>query len=237
MNIRLYAVLRDLYGADKDLIELPEGSTVKELLEMLGRRSKALGDFMEKRVSSIITLVNGLYAPQDQKLRDGDVVDLLPPASGGCNDFRIVSRDEMPSLQDILRDGRRHAEEEGLGALLIYVGIVKSPVNGVGVNELYYEVYKEYTLKRFEEISQEIRRRYRVKYVRIYHAEGSLRPGDPAMIISIQGVGRRETLEAMRESIELIKHTTGIWKIEKREDGEYWVIGDGERISRASRDR
>ncbi|MEM4971118.1 MAG: MoaD family protein [Sulfolobales archaeon] len=234
MSIRLYAVLRDLYGVDKDIIEIPEGSTVRDLLKILSKRSKALEDFMEKRLSSIITLVNGLYAPQDQKLREGDVVDLLPPASGGCNDLRIVSRDGMPSLKEIVEDAEKHAEEEGLGALLIYVGIVKSPVDGAKVDSLYYEVHREYTSKRFEEISQEIRRRYGVKYVRIYHVEGLLRPGDPAMIISIQGVGRKEVLEAMKEAIELVKHTTGIWKLEKREDGEYWVLGDGERISRIS---
>jgi len=52
------------------------------------------------------------------------------------------------------------------------------------------------------------------------------------MIVSIQGVSRKEVLEAMKEAIELVKHTTGIWKLERREDGEYWVLGDGERISR-----
>jgi MoaD family protein len=232
VSIRLYAVLRDLYGVDKDTIEVPEGSTIKDLLEILGRKSKALEDFMEKRLSSIITLVNGLYAPQDQKLRDGDVVDLLPPASGGCDELKIVSRDELPSLQEIMEDAKKHSGEEGLGALLIYVGIVKSPVDGVKVDSLYYEVHREYTSRRFEEISQEIRRRYGVKYVRIYHVEGLLKPGDPAMIVSIQGVSRKEVLEAMKEAIELVKHTTGIWKLERREDGEYWVLGDGERISR-----
>jgi len=232
VSVRLYAVLRDLYGSDRDSIDLPEGSTVGDLLEELKKRNSRLGEFLEKRGSSIIALINGLYAPASQKLREGDVVDLLPPASGGCNDYRIVSRESMPRVEEIVEDARRHAEEEGLGALLIYVGIVKSPVEGARVDSLFYEVYREYTSKRFEEIAKAVKEKFGVKYVRIYHAEGLLEPGDPAMIVSVQSVGRREVLEAMREAIELVKHTTGIWKLEKREDGEYWVIGDGERVSR-----
>lgn len=232
VGVRLYAILRDLYGSDKDLVEIPDGSTVRDLIEFLSKRNERLGEFIEKRLSSIIALVNGLYAPPDQRLRDGDVVDLLPPASGGCDDYGIVSRGSMPRIESILEDARRHAEEEGLGALLIYVGIVKSPVDGERVDELRYEVYREYTVRRFSEISEEVKRRHGVRYIRIYHAEGDLKPGDPAMLISIQSTGRKEALEAMRDAIEMIKHTTGIWKLESRETGQYWVLGDGERIPR-----
>jgi len=232
--VRLYAILRDLYGRDNDALELPDGSTVRSVIELLMGRNSELASFLERRLGSLITLVNGLYVPLDQRLSDGDTIDLMPPASGGCDDLGILSRDGMPSVDNILRDARKHAGDEGLGALLIYVGVVKSPVDGANVEELFYEVHREYTMRRFREISEEIKRRYGVKYVRIYHAEGPLKPGDPAMIISIQGVGRRETLEAMRDAIELVKHTTGIWKIERRGDGEYWVLGDGERIERRS---
>jgi molybdopterin converting factor small subunit len=61
VSIRLYAVLRDLYGVDKDTIEVPEGSTIKDLLEILGRKSKALEDFMEKRLSSCRSSATSLW--------------------------------------------------------------------------------------------------------------------------------------------------------------------------------
>ncbi len=205
---------------------------MRDLIALLSKRNDRLGEFIEKRLSSIIALVNGLYAPLEQRLSEGDTVDLLPPASGGCDDSGIVSKASMPKIEAILEDARKHAGEEGLGALLIYVGIVKSPVDGERVDDLYYEVHREYTLKRFKEISEEVKRRHGVRYVRIYHAEGSLKPGDPAMLISIQSRGRREALEAMREAIEMVKHTTGIWKLESRESSQYWVLGDGERIPR-----
>ncbi len=232
VSVRFYAILRDLYGADNDQVEISEGSTVRDLLAFLSKRNDRLGSFLEKRLSSIIALVNGLYAPLEHRLHDGDTVDLLPPASGGCNGHGIVSKGSMPNIESMLEDARKHAEEEGLGALLIYIGIVKSPIDGERVNNLYYEVHREYTMKRFSEISEEIRRRYGVNYIKIYHAEGNLKPGDPAMIIAIQSRGRKEAIEAMRETIEMVKHTTGIWKLESRENGQYWVLGDGERISR-----
>jgi Molybdopterin converting factor, large subunit len=45
------------------------------------------------------------------------------------------------------------------------------------------------------------------------------------MLIMAMGKGRGDTLKAVQETVELVKHTTGIWKLESRDDGEFWVIG------------
>ncbi|MEM4966392.1 MAG: MoaD/ThiS family protein [Sulfolobales archaeon] len=84
IKIRLYAVLRDLYGSSEDLIEV-EGDriSVRDLLSRISSKNTSLKEFMRSRGEGIIVLVNGLYAPMDQFVREGDVVDILPPASGG----------------------------------------------------------------------------------------------------------------------------------------------------------
>ncbi|MEZ0290495.1 MAG: MoaD/ThiS family protein [Sulfolobales archaeon] len=84
VKIRLYAVLRDLYGASEDLLEFNRDRiSVRELLEIIASRNDSLKKFITSRGESILTLVNGVYASLEQDLRDGDVVDILPPASGG----------------------------------------------------------------------------------------------------------------------------------------------------------
>jgi len=84
IKIRLYALLRDLYGSPEDIIELSdERVTVKNILYHISLKNEKLKVFLESRGESIITLVNGLYAPHETELKDGDTIDLLPPASGG----------------------------------------------------------------------------------------------------------------------------------------------------------
>lgn len=232
VRVRLYAILRDLYGGSEDLVDLPEGSAVEDLISRIKRRSPRLEDLLERKGLSLIVLVNGLYAPASQKLSEGDVVDIMPPASGGCDEHKITRQGGFPSLGEILEDARRHAGGEGLGGLVIYVGLVKSPVEGSRVVGLEYEVHRDYTARRFEEIAEHVKKRHGAAYLRIYHVEGPAAPGDVAVLVAALGRGRREAFEAAREAVELVKHTTGIWKLERREDGEYWVLGDGERILR-----
>ena len=97
---------------------------------------------------------------------------------------------------------------------------------------MVYEVHREYTLKRFQEIIDYVKKRHSVHCVKIFHVAGETRPGDIAVVILVQSVGRKEAFEAAREIIDLVKHTTGIWKLEYREDGVYWVLGESERIMR-----
>lgn len=84
IRLRLYALLRDLYGASEDLLDIDkEKITVKELLEILSAKNPKMRNFIESRGESIIVLVNGLYAPLESFVKNGDTIDILPPASGG----------------------------------------------------------------------------------------------------------------------------------------------------------
>jgi len=77
----------DLVPEDKRLItaELPEGSTLKVLLEYIRNnvsRRLALGILVKRLIFTI--LVNGVPAGRlEQKLKDGDSVVFLTPEMGG----------------------------------------------------------------------------------------------------------------------------------------------------------
>lgn len=236
IRVRLYAILHELYGKREDEIEVPDTATVAEVLARLSSVRGRFGEFIRERSGSLIILVNGLYATMDHRLSDGDVVDILPPSSGGldsylpCVAYELVEESKTIDLAEIVDHARLHARTHGLGALNIYVGIVKSPVDGKDVRELRYEVHREYTLRRFSEIAKDIWREYGVGCIRIYHRIGNLAPGDIALIVVLQGRGREEVFNAMPKIVDMIKHTTGIWKLEIREDGAFWVIGGNERI-------
>ena len=117
------------------------------------------------------------------------------------------------------------------GALVIYVGFVKGVVEGRRVERLDYEIYEEYTERRMRIIAEDIMSRDpRVKALIIYHRKGSFTPGEDVVYIGVAATTRSAAFQAARQAIDRVKHETGIWKIERRENGAYWVLGEGRRV-------
>jgi molybdopterin converting factor subunit 1 len=86
-----FGVLKDLVGHGRSEMDLAEGASVAELLEV--HRGRAKGQ--EALWDSIAVAVNQEYARAEDVLKDGDEVALLPPVSGGCGwgwDRRAYSR-------------------------------------------------------------------------------------------------------------------------------------------------
>lgn len=81
MRVRVlyFAILKDVFGCEREELELPV-ATVSELLEVLGGRGGAAGNVW----GSIAVAVNQEYALVGRTLMDGDEVALLPPVSGGA---------------------------------------------------------------------------------------------------------------------------------------------------------
>lgn len=126
---------------------------------------------------------------------------------------------------------------EGYGAIVIFVGVVKGVVDGVDVEVLKYEAYEELAEKVLARIAEEEMRKHGLGAVAIYHRVGDLRPGDTTVYIVVAAKGRREGFAAAAEILDKVKHEAPIYKLEVREDGEFWVIGDGERVPRPPKPR
>jgi len=76
--VRVFARLKEELNTDRLILELPDGATLEDLLH------RVLG---KHRGEHIMVAVNKRLLPREElaqvRLRDGDVVDLMPPASGG----------------------------------------------------------------------------------------------------------------------------------------------------------
>jgi molybdopterin synthase catalytic subunit len=46
----------------------------------------------------------------------------------------------------------------------------------------------------------------------------------------VSAVNREVAFRVAREALERVKHEVPIFKLERRDDGDYWVVGDGRRI-------
>jgi molybdopterin converting factor subunit 1 len=77
--VRLFARARDLAGADRVVIELPDGATVAELRGQLALRYPALTGLLERSALAL----NDEIADDRLTLPRQAEIALLPPVSGG----------------------------------------------------------------------------------------------------------------------------------------------------------
>lgn len=77
VNVKLFAVLRQQYPhlgiGEKMAVELPEGTTIGRLLELLNLPTELVK----------VVFVNGIIRDRDYGLQDGDEVGIFPPVGGG----------------------------------------------------------------------------------------------------------------------------------------------------------
>ena len=77
--VQFYSYFKDLTGCAQTTEELPDGSSISELLKKIFLRFPKL-TAMEK---AMLIAVGVDYQPRDHKLKNGDEVSLFPPVQGG----------------------------------------------------------------------------------------------------------------------------------------------------------
>lgn len=89
VKLRLWGIFQELAGEREVGVELPPGSTIGDLLELLVKRH---GKRFEKEFFKpgsrgvrpyVKLLLNGHATEPEAKLSEGDVVAIFPPVGGG----------------------------------------------------------------------------------------------------------------------------------------------------------
>lgn len=92
--VRLYGVLKEITGSEVFVFELGEDSShLNRVLELLINKAPQISQFIvlrkngEVEVKGVSILVNGRHAVfvggGSALIRDGDIIDILPPLHGG----------------------------------------------------------------------------------------------------------------------------------------------------------
>jgi molybdopterin converting factor subunit 1 len=79
VRVRLFAGIRNLIGGRDVELALPAGATVATLRQRLAEEYPVLEAFL----GTLVCAVDEEVQPDEHPLRDGDVVDVIPPISGG----------------------------------------------------------------------------------------------------------------------------------------------------------
>ena len=81
VTVRLFARLRELVGAGELAVEVPPGSTVKDVWAALVATYPSAAEY-ERSMSCAVNLD---YARMNAAVAEGDDVAFLPPVSGGSS--------------------------------------------------------------------------------------------------------------------------------------------------------
>lgn len=146
-------------------------------------------------------------------------------------DVRILDKSEQLDLNSLVNTMLKL--DEHCGAITLFIGLVKGLVEGdKKVYELEYTIVKNVALKIMEKIAREEAEKYKLSHVVIWHRIGSLKPGEVTIVIAVLAENRKSSFAAAEEILERVKSEVPIFKLEKRSDGEYWVIGSELRVKR-----
>lgn len=86
VKVRYFARFRSLTGLSEEEFEVPPGTTVGELMEIIKEAHPALKNEVfakDDDLADVNVSKNSRYVSFDDVLQDGDVVALFPPVSGG----------------------------------------------------------------------------------------------------------------------------------------------------------
>ena len=235
MRVQLLAfgVLRDHLGSSTGPLELPAGSTVRDLLD----RCRSLAPRDAAPWSSIAVAVNQEYVPATHPLADGDEVALLPPVSGGSAKRSPasagipvlgVARKRIRLTDDPIDAGAiansLKAGEDG--SVVLFDGIVRNNTRGRRTLYLFYEAYPDMAIARMNLLAAQAFADFPVRDLAIVHRIGRLEIGETSVAIAVASAHRAAAFDACRWLIDTLKQTVPIWKQEFFEDGAVWAQGD-----------
>ena len=202
-------------------MELPEGASVGDLLDHIGKLRDAA-----HVLRGIAVSVNAEYATASHTLCDGDEVGLLPPVSGGVDDApspaTVFLTREVIDAEKLVAAAK--AGEDG--AVLVFDGIVRNHTRGRRTLYLDYEAYEQMALKQMNELAAQALTKFPVRHVTLVHRLGHIEIGETSVLIVIASAHRGAAFDACRWVIDTLKQTVPIWKKETFADGAVWAPGE-----------
>ncbi|MDF2758085.1 MAG: MoaD family protein [Thermomicrobiales bacterium] len=213
VDVRYFAIIREIVGLSAERRKVPEGATAGDIFTELIRENPRL-----ERVRPVTMLmVNKAYVTHDYELHDGDELALIPPVSGGQARFRVQLEPLDPRSTESL------VAHSAAGAIATFIGTVRDHARDRAVTHLEYEAYAPAAEFYMAQIGDEIRERWGTDHVAIVHRIGSLAVGEASVVISVASAHRDAAFEACRYAIERIKEIVPIWKKEHYADGAVWL--------------
>jgi molybdopterin synthase catalytic subunit len=114
--------------------------------------------------------------------------------------------------------------DHSCGAVSAFLGKVRNVHEGRAVTGIEYKAYEGMAVREMEAILLRARERFAVEHIVVEHRLGMLGLGDASIAIVAAHPHRQPAMDATSYTIEEIKRTVPIWKLEHYADGtREWV--------------
>lgn len=117
----------------------------------------------------------------------------------------------------------KEAATSGSGCVVTYVGLIRDQSRGKSVLSVEYEDTNGTAADKLREIAEEIKRKWSVNNVVIYHRVGVLQVGDINLVVAIAAAHRTEGFAASQYAIDRFKEQLPTSKKETYVDGSTWT--------------
>lgn len=215
ISVLYFAVFRERIGRDEDALELPDGATVRDALDVLAAKHPAIGALRGK----FRCAVNQDFTGDDHLLADRDELALIPPVAGGAGARHVQLLATPLSLDRCIAA----ISGPGMGGIVTFTGMVRRHSRGVVVDHLEYEAYAPMAIREMTRLCDEIEAEIAGTQLAVEHRVGRLEIGEVAVVIAAAAPHRAEAFTACRAMIDRLKDRVPIWKKEVGEDGAEWV--------------
>jgi molybdopterin synthase catalytic subunit len=185
---------------------LPDNATVSDALAQLHARFPRL----KEADKSTLIAIGIEFASRTTKLRDGDVLSLMPPLQGGAG----PSTDELLLTDQPIDRAEAELGKFGgdVGGVVTFWGVVRDREDGNPIHALEYTAYREMVEHQFRKLLTETHEKWPLKRIRIVHRLGVIAVGEPSLLVRVEAAHRGEAFAAAQFIIDELKQRVPIWK-------------------------
>jgi molybdopterin synthase catalytic subunit len=115
-----------------------------------------------------------------------------------------------------------HAKSPDSGCVATYVGLIRDNSRGKSVFSVEYSDPDGKASERLQAIVKEIKRKYPVNTVVIFHRVGQLKVGDINLVVAVGAAHRGEGIAAVSYAVDVFKERLPTTKKETYTDGTVW---------------
>ena len=109
------------------------------------------------------------------------------------------------------------------GCVVTYVGLIREHSQGKPVLSVEYEDTEGKAEDRLRRIASEVKQKWPVNNIAIYHRVGKLKVGDINLVVAVASAHRSEGFAACQYAIDLFKQELPTAKKETYLDGSFWT--------------
>jgi molybdopterin synthase catalytic subunit/molybdopterin converting factor small subunit len=206
ITVQFFGFLRQQMGQQEITLDLPDGSSVADGLAQLRVKFPQLED-AEKTIRIAIGVE---FAAPPSRLRDGDVLSLMPPLQGGTGS----SADELLITDESINEAEAALGRFGgdVGGVVAFWGVVRDLEDGKTIRALEYTAYREMVEHQFHKLIAETHQKWKVKRIRVIHRLGVISVGEPSLLVRVEAGHRGEAFAAAQFIIDELKQKVPIWK-------------------------